>query len=87
MQSSPERLAAIAAVVLAHAEDDPVVPVENSLAMYKALLAADIAAELHIFPQSGHGLHVPGPPNRAWMDLFLPWSNRNGFTTWPKGLP
>ena len=72
---------------LAHAEDDPVVSAENSVAMYKALVAAKIATELHIFPQGGHGLHVPGPPNRAWMDLFLPWANRNGFTTWPKGLP
>jgi acetyl esterase/lipase len=66
---------------LAHAQDDAVVSAKNSIAMHKALLAAKIPTELHIFPQGGHGLQLPGPPNRAWMDLFLAWSNRHGFTT------
>jgi acetyl esterase/lipase len=70
---------------LAHAADDEVVPVENSMAMFKALRAADVPAELHVFQQGGHGLHVLGPPNRAWMDVFLPWSNRHGFITWRRG--
>jgi acetyl esterase/lipase len=70
---------------LAHAQDDAVVSAENSLAMHKALLAAKIPTELHIFQQGGHGLHLPGRPNQAWMDLFLTWSNHHGFTTLPRG--
>ena len=70
---------------LAHAGDDGVVPVENSIAMFKALRAVDVPAELHVFQQGGHGLHVLGPPNRAWLDVFLPWSNRHGFITWRRG--
>jgi acetyl esterase/lipase len=70
---------------LAHACDDEVVPVENSIAMYTALRAVNVPAELHLFQQGGHGLKLLGTPHRAWMDLFLPWSNQHGFTTWPKG--
>jgi acetyl esterase/lipase len=66
---------------LAHANDDAVVPAENSVAMYKALRAANVAAELHIFQQGGHGLKLPGTPHRAWRDLFLRWSSRHGFST------
>jgi len=66
---------------LAHACDDPVVPVENSVAMYTALRAAKVPAELHVFQQGGHGIKAFGTANRNWMDLFLPWSNRHGFIT------
>jgi acetyl esterase/lipase len=68
---------------LAHAYDDPVVPVENSIAMYRALRAANVPSELHVFQQGGHGLKLLGTPHRAWMDLFLPWSNRHGYITLP----
>ena len=66
---------------LAHACDDEVVPVENSIAMYTALRAANVSAELHVFQQGGHGLKLLGTPHRVWMDLFLPWSNQHGFPT------
>jgi acetyl esterase/lipase len=66
---------------LAHACDDQVVPVENSIAMYTALRAAHVAAELHVFQQGGHGLKLFGTPNRAWTELFLLWSNQHGFIT------
>ena len=66
---------------LAHACDDEVVPVENSIAMYTALRAANVSAELHVFQQGGHGLKLLGTPHRAWMDLFLTWSKQHGFTT------
>jgi acetyl esterase/lipase len=66
---------------LAHADDDQVVPVENSIAMYKALRAVNVPSELHIFQQGGHGLHFLGTPNRAWIDLFLPWSKQYDFIT------
>ena len=70
---------------LAHAYDDPVVPVENSIAMYRALRAVNVSAELHVFQQGGHGIKAFGTPNRNWMDLFLSWSKQYGFTTPPKG--
>ncbi|MGA7714038.1 MAG: alpha/beta hydrolase [Rhizomicrobium sp.] len=66
---------------LAHAYDDPVVPVENSIAMFKALRAAHVPAQLHVFDKGGHGIKLPGTPNKAWMDLFLSWSNQHGFPT------
>jgi acetyl esterase/lipase len=40
---------------IAHAEDDKVVSIEHSLLMYEALHNANIAAELHILPEGGHG--------------------------------
>lgn len=66
---------------LAHAYDDQVVPVENSIAMFRALRAAHVPAELHVFDKGGHGIKLPGTPNKAWMDLFLSWSNQHGFPT------
>jgi acetyl esterase/lipase len=66
---------------LAHACDDQVVSVENSIAMYTALRAARVAAELHVFQKGGHGIRLYGTPNRAWMDLFLLWSKQHGFVT------
>ena len=59
---------------LAHAYDDAAVPVENSLAMFKALTAARVPAQLHAFQEGGHGLH--GQP---WMVLFLAWIRSHGF--------
>lgn len=58
-------------VFIASAADDRVVPVENSLMLWQALRARNIATELHVFEKGGHGLTDPGqsgPP--AWEALF-----------------
>lgn len=40
---------------IVHCTDDKVVPVENSLKYYKALLEKGIRAEMYLFPKGGHG--------------------------------
>lgn len=41
--------------ILFHAADDPVVPVEGTLALAQAYWTAGASAEVHIFPHGGHG--------------------------------
>jgi acetyl esterase/lipase len=58
---------------LAHAGDDGLVPVANSIALYTALQAQGHPAELHIFAKGGHGFGVRPPadmPVSAWPRLF-----------------
>jgi len=66
------------------AADDPLVPpFANGIAMFGALRAANIPAELHVFEMGGHGfgLHLTdGKPVGAWPDLFLTWAKTHGFS-------
>jgi acetyl esterase/lipase len=67
---------------IAHAWNDPSVPVENSLNYLGALRAARVAAEAHVFEEGGHGFGIwgaRGEPAAAWPDLFLAWAVRRGF--------
>ncbi|MDE1147833.1 MAG: alpha/beta hydrolase [Azospirillaceae bacterium] len=61
---------------LLHADDDPSVPVENSLRFYAALHAAKVPAEMHIFQRGGHGFGLRGAqglPAAVWPDLYIAW--------------
>lgn len=55
--------------------DDPVVPVENSLDFYRALVHAHVHAELHLFDYSDHGCGLCGSiiPLRVWPSLLRTW--------------
>lgn len=68
---------------LVHAEDDDVVPVENSLLFRTALKAAKVPVETHIFEQGGHGFgwgaRTEGKPAHAWPELFLAWAKGHGL--------
>ncbi len=67
---------------LVHAEDDPTVPVENSLAMRAALKAAGVPVETHLFTSGGHGFglrRAMGKPAEAWPELFLHWAQSQGL--------
>jgi acetyl esterase/lipase len=69
-------------VFLLHAADDATVPVENSIRMYQALKAAGVPAELHVFPEGGHGFGISraaGKPVEVWPDLFLRWGSARGM--------
>ncbi|SEM51489.1 Acetyl esterase/lipase [Sphingomonas gellani] len=58
---------------LAHAGDDDIVPVANSLALYSALHAAERPAELHVFDKGGHGFGTRLPDTvdaSQWPTLF-----------------
>ncbi len=66
---------------LIHASDDGLVPVQNSLALHAALLAAGRPAELHVFDEGGHGFGVRIPqaiPVMSWPRLFATYAARKG---------
>lgn len=61
---------------LAHATDDPIAPVENSLLMFAALRSVKVPVEMHVFRSGGHGFNL-GKPNQedhAWPRLFATWA-------------
>ncbi|MBP2158107.1 MULTISPECIES: alpha/beta hydrolase [Asticcacaulis] len=63
-------------VFLLHAADDTSVPVANSLAMYQALNAANVPAEMHLYQEGGHGFGFSLPASRPashWPDAFTAW--------------
>jgi acetyl esterase/lipase len=69
---------------LVHAEDDPVIPVANSLLMRDALRARGIATETHLFPDGGHGFGIrlaQGHSVAIWPELFVAWGRRQEL--WP----
>ncbi|QHS57838.1 alpha/beta hydrolase [Mucilaginibacter sp. 14171R-50] len=62
------------------AEDDDVVPVENGLMMYNALLKNKVKAALHIFPEGGHGFGMFNPKSKGlWFDWAKTWMGDNGW--------
>lgn len=60
---------------LIHADDDTVVPVENSLMFYKKLHENEIPVEMHIFPEGGHGfgLAIGKEGAEQWKELCFSW--------------
>lgn len=60
---------------LVHAQDDKGVPVENSLHMYQALNDHKVKAELHVYPQGGHGFGLALGKGRLaeWPDMLIKW--------------
>ncbi len=64
------------ACFLVHANDDKSVPVENSLLLWQALRGQNIAVEMHLFNEGGHGFGtrgVIGKPAEQWPHLFDQW--------------
>ncbi|RLD55042.1 MAG: alpha/beta hydrolase [Bacteroidetes bacterium] len=61
--------------ILIHSDDDKGVPVENSIAYYKALRANKVSSELHIYPYGGHGYSLAiGKGHLAtWPDRVIEW--------------
>jgi acetyl esterase/lipase len=65
---------------LIHAEDDDVVPVQNSLLFYDALVKSKVKAEMHLFQEGGHGFGLHNPKSKdKWFDWAANWLNENGF--------
>ncbi|WP_353204880.1 alpha/beta hydrolase [Sphingomonas sp.] len=68
---------------LVHAEDDSVVPVENTLRLRAALKAKGIAVETHLFTHGGHGFglrRAAGKPVERWPELFVAWAQTQGLS-------
>lgn len=69
---------------LAHAQDDKVVPPQNSAQFYEALLKHGVKGKYLELPSGGHGLHgYKGPMWDAWQKQSLEWLAELGFV--PKG--
>lgn len=80
---SPDRqvTAATPPCFLVHAEDDAVVPVENSVRFRAALKAANIPVEAHLFETGGHGFGFRRTGGNAaiWPELFHAWAKAHGL--------
>lgn len=67
---------------LMHAEDDDVVPVENTLRFRAALKKAGVPVETHLFEKGGHGFGLrgaAGKPVAARPDLYHAWARSHGL--------
>jgi len=65
---------------LVQAADDNVVPVQNSLLFFDALLNAKVKAEMHIFQAGGHGFGLNNPKSKdKWFNWCKNWLDENGF--------
>lgn len=61
---------------LLHAADDASVDIENTLQLYRALRAAGVATEMHLYPEGGHGFgvrEVGDGPLAAWPRIADAW--------------
>lgn len=73
--------AATPPLFLVHAENDGLVPVANSIALFTAAQAAKRPCALHVFEEGGHGFGArlpPAMPASAWPTLFTAWATRHG---------
>lgn len=64
------------------ADDDNVVPPQNSIEFYMALKKYKIPAEIHIFRDGGHGfgMNKKNLPVDQWPNLFAQWMKAQGIT-------
>lgn len=61
-------------VFLVHAGDDGAVPVENSLRFYQSCIKYKVPAEMHLYPNGGHGFGMYNTTTRDnWMDRLQTW--------------
>ena len=61
--------------------DDNVVPVQNSVLFYSALVEHHVSAEMHIYNHGHHGvgLAVGNPVLSGWPDVLAHWLRENGW--------
>ena len=65
---------------LVAAEDDDVVPVENTLMFYHALLDNKVKAEMHVYQAGGHGFGLYNKTTKDfWFDRLTEWMDENGW--------
>lgn len=57
---------------LTHAEDDDVVPVENSIQFYEALKAKNVPVDMHLFSIGKHGYPLE-PAASNWLNYVFQW--------------
>ncbi len=67
---------------LLHAENDPLVPAEHSLALRSALKAKGVTVETHLHAKGGHGFglrHITGLSLADWPDRLLAFGRTTGW--------
>lgn len=65
---------------LVHASDDDVVPPQNSIVFYEALIQHKVPAELHIYQLGGHGFGMKQKNEKeSWMERCRNWMEVNGW--------
>jgi acetyl esterase/lipase len=65
---------------LVHAQDDNVVPIQNSLMFYESMLQNKVKGALHVYQAGGHGFGLYNPKNRnLWFDWCKAWLDENGL--------
>ncbi len=66
---------------LFHTTNDPAVPVENSVAFYRALVQAKVPAEMHLFEKGPHGvgMALTDPALSVWTTLLSNWMRTRGL--------
>lgn len=63
---------------LLHSTDDKVVPVQNSISYYQALIKSKVKAELHIYENGGHGYGLNNRTTKdKWIDRCYNWMRTN----------
>jgi acetyl esterase/lipase len=63
---------------LIHAEDDGLVSVKNSTAMFLALQKNKVPAGLHIYPTGQHGFYLE-PAKSTWFDYCARWLKEHNW--------
>jgi len=68
-------------LLLVHATDDPVSPVDNSVVMYLALKRAGVPVEMHLYATGGHpfGVRKRGLPVDTWPQRCEEWMRSQGI--------
>jgi len=66
---------------LVHSNEDPAVPVENSVNFYLALRKAKVPAEMHIYLKGGHGTGIEKRHGiiSTWPERCIDWMTLSGF--------
>ncbi|HLH04846.1 MAG TPA: alpha/beta hydrolase [Bryobacteraceae bacterium] len=66
---------------LFHTSDDKVVPVQNSIQFYSALINAGVSAEIHIYLHGRHGVGLApkDPVLKTWPEHVADWLKVEGF--------
>ena len=67
---------------LLHAEDDPVVTPDHTLALRNALLAKKIPVETHLYAKGGHGFGIrntKGLPVESWPERLMTFGKSTGW--------
>ena len=64
---------------ITHTGDDNVVPVENSIRFYQALIKNEVPSEMHLYPKGNHGF-VLSLPTEEWMQPLFDWMRNSGIS-------